>query len=116
IEHLPSKEVIARVFDEVHRVLRPGGKFVLMGPNIRFLADKYWDYFDHHVPLSHASVAEALELQGFRLDHVEAQFLPYTIKGTRLRWRIVVEAYLALRPLSSALFGKQFLVVASKGW
>ena len=85
-----------------------------MGPNIRYLAGKYWDYFDHHVPLSHASVCEALELHGFQLAHVEPRFLPYTVKGARLRWPILVRAYLALRPLSSALLGKQFLVVAAK--
>ena len=36
IEHLPSKQAVARVFDEVHRVLRLSGAFVLMGPNIPY--------------------------------------------------------------------------------
>ena len=114
LEHLASKEVIARVFDEVRRVLRAGGRFILMGPNIRYLADKYWDYFDHHIALSHASVCEALELHGFELLHVEPRFVPYTVKGARVRLRFLVEAYLALRPLSSMALGKQFLVVAQK--
>jgi SAM-dependent methyltransferase len=113
LEHLASKLEVSRVLDEVHRVLRPGGRIILMGPNIRYLADKYWDYFDHYVPLSHASVCEVLELQNFQLEHVEPRFLPYTVKGTHLRWRFLVEAYLALRPLTSFL-GKQFLVVARK--
>jgi len=114
LEHLPSKEGVMRVIEEAHRVLKPGGRFILLGPNIRCLADRYWDYFDHHVPLSHASLCEALALRGFRIDHVEPRFLPYTVKGTRLRWKFLVEAYLALRPLSSALFGRQFLIVAVK--
>jgi SAM-dependent methyltransferase len=114
LEHLPSKDAVARVLAEVHRVLKPGGRFVLMGPNIRYLADRYWDYFDHHVPLSDASVCEALALRGFVLEHVEPRFLPYTVKGSRLRWRWLVEVYLALRPLSSSLFGRQFLIVAAK--
>jgi len=114
LEHLPSKDVVSRVLSEVHRVLKPGGRFILMGPNIRYLADRYWDYFDHHVPLSDASICEALLLKGFQLEHVEPRFLPYTVKGTRLRWRWVIEAYLSLRPLSSRAFGKQFLVVAAK--
>jgi len=98
----------------VHRVLKPGGRFILMGPNIRYLAGRYWDYFDHHVPLSDASICEVLLLKGFRLAHVEPRFLPYTVKGTRLRWRWLIEAYLSLRPLSSRIVGKQFLVVAAK--
>ena len=114
LEHLPSKEAVSRVLEEAHRVLKPGGHLLLMGPNIRYLADQYWDYYDHHVPLSHKSVCEALELHGFTLAHVEPRFLPYTVKGSRLRSTLLVEAYLALRPLSSALLGKQFFVVAAK--
>jgi hypothetical protein len=50
----------------------------------------------------------------FVLEHVEPKFLPYTVKGTRFRWRWLVELYLLLRPLSSALFARQFLIVARK--
>jgi SAM-dependent methyltransferase len=114
LEHLPSKDSVSRVLDEAHRVLRPGGHLMLMGPNIRYLAGEYWDYYDHHVPLSHKSLCEALELHGFALDHVEPRFLPYTVKGTRLHAGFLVEAYLAFRPVSSALLGKQFFIVASK--
>jgi SAM-dependent methyltransferase len=114
LEHLPSKEAVGRVFDEAFRVLKPGGRVVLMGPNIRYLPGKYWDYFDHHVPLSDRSVAEGLSLHGFLVEYLEPRFLPYTVKGSRARWGVLVEAYLALRPLSSALFGRQFLLMARK--
>jgi SAM-dependent methyltransferase len=114
LEHLPSKAAVSAVIAEAMRVLKPGGRIILMGPNIRYLADQYWDYFDHHVPLSHASICEGLSLHGLRVDHVEARFLPYTVKGSRARWPFLVEAYLALRPWSSAILGKQFLVSAVK--
>lgn len=115
LEHLPTKDVVARVVSEAARVLKPGGRFILVGPNIRFLASHYWDFFDHHVPLSHASVCELLALHGFEIEHVEPRFMPYTVKGTRLRWTWLVSLYLSLRPLSSALLGKQFFIVARRG-
>jgi SAM-dependent methyltransferase len=114
LEHLPSKAVLSRVFDEVRRVLVPEGTFLVMGPNIRYLAGRYWDYFDHHLPLTDASICEALLVHGFELSHVEPRFLPFTVKNAGPRWPWLVEAYLALRPLSSRLLGKQFLVVATK--
>jgi SAM-dependent methyltransferase len=114
LEHLPTKDVVTRVFSEVARVLKPDGRFILMGPNIRYLADRYWDFFDHHVPLSDVSICELLALHGFGIEHVEPRFLPYTVKGTRLRWRSLLSLYLSLRPLSSALLGKQFFIVGRK--
>jgi SAM-dependent methyltransferase len=114
LEHLANKDEVAKLLNEAHRVLKPGGRIILMGPNIRYLPGQYWDYFDHHVPLSDKSVQEALLQRGFSVDHLEAKFLPYSVKGSKVRWRWVVEAYLSLRPLSSALFGKQFLVSATR--
>jgi SAM-dependent methyltransferase len=114
LEHLPSKEAVTRVIEEVRRVLAVGGRFIVMGPNVRLLPGAYWDYFDHHVPLSDRSVCEALLVHGFSLRKVESRFLPYTVKGSGLRWPWLVHAYLAARPLSSAILGKQFLVVAEK--
>jgi SAM-dependent methyltransferase len=114
LEHLPDKDAVGRVLAEVERVLAPGGRFILMGPNVRLLPGRYWDYFDHHVPLSDRSLSEALLMRAFRLRHVEASFLPYTVKDSGPRWPWLVEAYLALRPISSQLLGKQFLIVAEK--
>ena len=41
-----------------------GGTLLILQPNIRFLADEYWDFVDHQLPLSDRSVVEALELLG----------------------------------------------------
>ena len=38
---------------------------VVLMPNIRYLAGRYWDYLDHHLPLTHLSLSEALELTGY---------------------------------------------------
>lgn len=113
-EHLPSKDALLRTLAECHRVLRPGGTLVVLMPNIRYLAGRYWDYFDHHLPLTHLSLGEGLELAGFEVVRVVPRFLPYTVKGVRVGVRPwMVEAYLSCRPLWPVM-GRQMLVVAHR--
>jgi SAM-dependent methyltransferase len=112
-EHLPSKEALLRTLRETNRCLRPGGRIVAMGPNIRFLPGAYWDFFDHYVPLTERSLAEALAAEGFRSETVIDRFLPYSMSQGSEPPLWMLRAYLRL-PLSWPFFGKQFLVVAAK--
>ena len=113
-EHLPTKALLTATVEEALRVLKPGGRLIAMGPNVRLVPGAYWDYFDHVLPLSERSLAELLDLCGFELERVEARFLPYTTKSAIPQWPWLVRLYLAARPLSSFLMGKQFLVIARK--
>jgi ubiquinone/menaquinone biosynthesis C-methylase UbiE len=54
------------VLKEVRRILKPGGKFMILGPNIRYACKEYWDYYDHYLALSHLSLVEGLTLAGYR--------------------------------------------------
>lgn len=113
-EHLPNKEAILGTLRECARVLRPNGKLLILMPNIRYLGGRYWDYFDHHTPLTHLSLQEALGLCGFVVDEVIPKFLPYTVKGARIPKRAwLVSLYLKLRP-AWFLFGRQMLLTARK--
>jgi SAM-dependent methyltransferase len=113
LEHLRTKEELDRVFLEILRILRPGGKFIVMGPNIRYLTEQYWDFYDHHLPLSHLSVEEGLVQSGFEIDTVRARFLPYTTRSALPQNSFFVSTYLKL-PVLWQVFGKQFLVVGRK--
>lgn len=112
IEHLPDKSAVEATFAEVHRSLKPGGKFILMGPNIRYVGGAYWDYWDHHVAISDNSLVEVLQLKGFEPQKVVPRFLPYTMSGGRQAPLAFVRLYLAL-PVFWPLLGKQFFVVAN---
>lgn len=112
-EHLPTKADFQHCLNEVRRVLRSGGLLLALGPNIRFAYDVYWDFFDHHLPLSDRSVVEALEMVGFRPEKVVDRFLPFTMKGKLPPSALLVRAYLKL-PFAWPLFGKQFFIVARK--
>lgn len=113
-EHLPDKDSLLRTLREVHRILQPHGRIVVLMPNIRYLPGRYWDYFDHHLPLTHLSLSEGLQLAGFEVQRVIPRFLPYTVKDAPVRLGpLVVRAYLAL-PLIWPIFGRQMLVVAAR--
>lgn len=112
-EHLPGKAALKQTLEEAFRCLKPGGKLLALGPNIRFLSDKYWDFWDHHLALSDRSLVEGLENTGFRIVECHEQFLPYTMANRRHYPLALVSLYLKLRP-AWKLFGRQFFIVAAK--
>lgn len=113
LEHLPSKSLIEATLAEALRCLKPGGKFIAVGPNIKFIPGVYWDYWDHFIPISDSSMAEVLSLQGFQVIKKIDRFLPYTMSGSKNPPLIAVKLFLAL-PIVWQFFGKQFLIVAQK--
>jgi SAM-dependent methyltransferase len=112
-EHLPSKAALERTLDEVFRSLKPGGRLIAMGPNIKIATGEYWDFFDHYLPLTELSLAGVAEKCGFSIAICRDRFLPYTMSASRQYPIFAVRAYLAM-PFAWRFFGKQFLVIAEK--
>lgn len=113
LEHMADRAAVLAALDEACRCLRPGGRIVCLGPDIRYAGGAYWDFFDHVVPLTARSLTEALELSGFRPVEVVDRFLPFTLAGRRAPAAWLIRGYLRLRPAWRVL-GKQFLVVAER--
>ncbi len=111
-EHLATKEMMVDVLLSVKSSLRFGGRLLIFGPNMRFAYDRYWDLFDHHIPLSDLSMAEILRAVGFEILEVLPRFLPYNRYGWYPR-PLFVWAYLQL-PFLYRVFGRQFFIVARK--
>jgi hypothetical protein len=108
---LPDKKTLDLFLDQVMTALKPGGKYLILGPNLRYLPGRYWDFYDHFTPLSHLSMHEALIKNGFLVEKVLAKFLPYTFKGRLPAAPWMVRLYLKLRP-AQWILGKQMFVVA----
>ena len=112
-EHLPVKAALKATLDEAHRCLKPGGQIIAMGPNIKYLPDSYWDFWDHHLPLTEASLSEGPTNCGFTIRECVARFLPYTMVNAREYPDIFISTCLRMKPLWR-FFGRQFLVHATK--
>jgi ubiquinone/menaquinone biosynthesis C-methylase UbiE len=113
LEHLLSKDDLTKTISEAYRCLKPGGRLICLGPNIKYIGGSYWDFFDHHLPLTEASLAELLQLKGFVITQCLPRFLPYTMANSKQAPLWCVSLYLAL-PFIWKILGKQFLIVARK--
>jgi SAM-dependent methyltransferase len=112
-EHLTGKDVLGETLDQARRCLRPGGKLIAMGPNIKYVPGEYWDFWDHHLPLTELSLSEGLRNRGFEITACWPRFLPYTMVGGPEYPPILLRIYLGL-PVLWPMFGRQFLVIGEK--
>lgn len=112
-EHLLSKADLTRTISEAQRCLKHGGKIIAMGPNIKFVRGAYWDFYDHHLPLTEMSLSEAFQTSGLHVETVLDRFLPYTIVNAPKYPAVFLRVYL-LVPFLWKWMGKQFMVIASK--
>jgi SAM-dependent methyltransferase len=110
LEHL-TWDVLDRAVSEMHRVLRPGGRLLLVQPNFRLRPREYFDDYTHRTIFTDRSLSDYLAASGFIVEHVEARFLPLTMKSRLSFGHALVPLYLRLpyRPLAG-----QMLVVARR--
>ncbi|WP_086487386.1 class I SAM-dependent methyltransferase [Thioflexithrix psekupsensis] len=113
LEHLPHKQALEHFLDQVWCALKPGGRYFILGPNLRYLAGEYWDFYDHHLGLTDRSLSEVLQLKNFTIQLKIARFLPYTTQGRLPTHPLLVKWYLKM-PWAWPFFGKQFFIIAQK--
>ena len=110
-EHFPDKDKINRTIIQVKRCLKQNGILICLGPNIRYLSGRYWDFWDHQIGLTEKSFSELLTIHDFRIDTCESKFLPYTMSDKKPLPSIFVKLYLYF-PILWKFLGKQFLIIA----
>lgn len=112
LEHLASSDAVIEQLRVARELVRPGGRVIILQPNIRLVGPRYWDFIDHRVALTERSLLEAAELAGLRTVELITRFLPYSTKGRLPGDPRLVRAYLAFPP-AWRLLGRQTLYVGS---
>ena len=112
LEHF-EPDTAAAVVHDLARVLRPGGRLIVVQPNFAYAYRRYFDDYTHRSIFTDVSLSNLLRTHGFTIERCEPKFLPYSMRATRLPIRPwLVRAYLRapIRP-----FAGQMLIVARNG-
>lgn len=110
LEHI-TKDQIEKLLKTSYHILEGGSDLCILTPNIRYVGNKYWDFFDHITPISEKSLIEEAESIGFKTRVCIKRFLPFTTKSALPQAPWIVKLYLMLMPLSGYFFGEQSLLI-----
>jgi SAM-dependent methyltransferase len=113
LEHLRSVDDVLEQLKVATRLLRPGGRLIVLQPNIRLVGFSYWDFFDHRTAITDRSLEEASLTAGLTTEKLIARFLPYTTKSRIPQNQLLVRAYLRCPPVWW-LMGRQTLLVSRR--
>jgi len=124
IEHFRKDELIGLV-DEAHRVLKPGGRWIIHTPNAESpfgMRMFFWD-LTHELAFTRTSISQLLLSSGFsRVECYEDRPVPHGLKSS-VRWvlwrciRAMLRIYLAVETGDTgrdAVFSQNLLAVAFK--
>lgn len=105
LEHLDAGQLDA-LLPRVRAVLRPGGRLLLIQPNHRLCAERYFDDPTHVTVFDDRSLPALLERHGLSVRRVVPGLLPFSMKSRLPKWPFLVRAYLAspLRPLAAQMY------------
>ena len=110
LEHL-ERPLVEKLVRETLRVLKPGGRLILVQPNYRLCSRRYFDDYTHVSIWSDIGMSEFLTVMGMELEVVQGRFLPFSL-GSRLPVsKTLIKTYLKspLKPRAG-----QMLIVARK--
>lgn len=113
LEHLPDKETLTGFLVKMHQCLAIRGTLAVLGPNFKYCYNSYFDCADHNLILTDTSVCEHLYAAGFEISKVIPKFIPYSFRQKLPCSSFMTRLYLR-HPLAWKLFGKQFLILATK--
>jgi hypothetical protein len=104
-EHLTREELLTTL-SGIRRILRPGGKLLVIQPNFRYAYASYFDDYTHIGIFTDISLADLLSTSGFHIDKVMPRFLPFSLRGHGPKWPWLLRLYLSLpyRPMAGQMY------------
>ena len=84
----------------------------MIQPNFKYAYREYYDFIDHYLPITDASLREVLQAIGYSIDELIPRFLPFTTKG-RPSSPLLLKLYLKM-PLAWFFLGGQMFVKATR--
>jgi len=109
-EHLTLPE-LQTTLGEVRRVLKPGGKLLVIQPNFRYSYRDYFDDYTHVTIYTERGLADAIAGAGIEPVQVRARFLPFSMKSRMPTFTPLVWLYLR-SPFKP--FAGQMMILARK--
>jgi SAM-dependent methyltransferase len=105
LEHFDWPE-LDDMLRQVLRVLRPGGRLMLIQPNFRLAPGRYFDDYTHRTVFTDVSICDWLEHHGLKIVELRPRFMPLTVKSPMGHAPFLVPLYLRLpfRPFAGQMF------------
>lgn len=111
LEHF-EPDAVSRLVGAIYNVVQTSGRFIIIQPNFRYAYRHYFDDYTHRSIFTDVSLPNLLRSHGFAIELVQARFLPYSMRHSRIPIRAwLVRAYLhsPIRPGAG-----QMLVIGRK--
>jgi ubiquinone/menaquinone biosynthesis C-methylase UbiE len=110
LEHM-SKDKMYETLDEVRRILKDGGKFIILQPNFKYSYKEYFDDYTHKEIYTDVSMVDILTVHDFSVQKSIPKFIPFSMKSSIGFFHFLLPFYLIspIRP-----FAGQMLIVAMK--
>jgi len=105
LEHLRKEEIDA-LLPRIRSVLSPGGRLVLLQPNYRLCADRYFEDPTHQTIFDDESIVEVLTAHALHVIRLEPGLLPFSMQSRLPQWGCLTRLYLCspIKPMAAQMY------------
>ena len=105
LEHLKQDELDA-LLPRIRCVLAPGGRLVLIQPNYRLCADRYFEDPTHQTIFDDANIVKLLATHALQVIRLEPGVLPFSMRSRLPQWGCLTRLYLCspIKPMAAQMY------------